>query len=392
MTIETPWPGGRLCHLLYALSMSLSSSAANGAKPASMHDPPPGVVLNADTHNSPKRHSSVPPDVERRAASKAGSEHNGSEKSGSDEDMTDAEGEEEEDEESKIKEVNMDTDPTPGDKPWSGKTPEEYYQHWFEGIQKLFNRKDIPDKYRLKVTQGMYDGIKAASIVKNIWVCDEKPNQFIFTSEARDKKDKDKHSQSRGRSRDPKTSKKDEKKKDIANLKKQVLETLKTVEQFEKDLSFLSKTEIVDLAARKNLAPKPQQNNNKEKKRDPKDPWGKGTSLIKGIKANTLVLNHKENETIDLDHLKSTLQKTNKDKELTFNRVAVAKSGAVVVETNKAMDHSTKKNIQQTVNNAAFAGRDATTELVRPTHSSLKFDFVPVLFEDGSEASSQDIH
>src|SRR6201994_4732798 len=351
-----------------------------------------------ESHNSPKCHSSVPPDVERRAASKAGSPQGskaGSEQgSGSDEEMTDAETADEENEEAE--EEAMETDhQTAGDKPWSGKTPEEYYQHWFEEIQRLLSRSDIPDQYRAKATQAVYDGIKAASKAKNIRVCDNKPSQFINTAEFREKKDKKgetNRSQSRGRSRDTKnTGKKDEKKKDIANLKKQVLETLKTVEQFEKDLSFLSKPEIVDLAARKNLAPKAQQKTDGTKKRDPKDPWGKGSSLVKGIKPNTLVLNHKESEMIDLDHLKSTLQKTNKDKELTFNRVAVAKSGAVVVETNKAMDHNTKKNIQQTVNNTAFAGCDATTELVRPTHSSLKFDFVPVLFEDGSEASSQDI-
>ena len=347
--------------------------------------------LNPKPTTLPPSDTAVSPDVERRAASKAGSQQHsqaGSDNgSNSDEEMSNAEESVEEAEE-EAEEQPMDTEPTPGDKPWSGTTPDQYYQQWYDEMRRLLSRKDILEEHLVKAAQRVYDGLRTACRAKNVQVQDDKPSQFIRTAE---KKQEEKRSKSRGRSRDTKnTGKKDEKKKDIANLKKQVLETLKTVEQFEKDLSFLTKPEIVDLAARKNLAPKTQQTNAGEKKRDPKDPWGKGLSLVKGIRANTLVLNHKESDAVDTDRLKASLQEANKN--LTINRVAIAKSGAVVVETSKAMDHDTKKKIQQAVDNAAFAGRDATSELVRPTYSSLKFDFVPMIFEDGSEASSQDIH
>ena len=81
-----------------------------------------------------------------------------------------------------------------------------------------------------------------------------------------------------------------------------------------------------------------------------------------------------------------------KVQEALINRVSVARSGAVVVETAKALDHPAKKKLQQEVNKAAFHGRDATRELVRPTYSSLKFDFVPLRFDDGTEMLSDDVH
>ena len=85
-----------------------------------------------ESHNSPKRHSSVPPDVERRAASKAGSPQGskaGSEKEfGSDEEMTEAETAEEEEDE--IAEEAMETDQqTQGDKP--SRSSHTYHHHQF---------------------------------------------------------------------------------------------------------------------------------------------------------------------------------------------------------------------------------------------------------------------
>ena len=111
------------------------------------------------------------------------------------------------------------------------------------------------------------------------------------------------------------------------------METLKVVEQFEQDLSFLSKPEIIELAARKNLAPKPKSyaqaaNTPPTASKDTKtrQPF-KGSSLVKGIRANTLVLTHDEGDDLDLDAIKSTVQKNT---TLEISRVAMAKSGALV--------------------------------------------------------------
>src|SRR6266704_2061829 len=130
-------------------------------------------------------------------------------------------------------------------------------------------------------------------------------------------------------------SKKPSPKKDLvaeqAKLKKQLQDTMKSVEQFEKELSFLTKPEIIDLATHKSLAPPAPS----QRKQDLKNPWGNNTSsLIKGIKANTLVLNHKEAEEVDTEVLQVTLQKSY-DKELTINRVMVAQSSTVMVEMAK---------------------------------------------------------
>src|SRR6266704_1220258 len=95
-------------------------------------------------------------------------------------------------------------------------------------------------------------------------------------------------------------------------------------------------------------------------KRDPKNQWGYNVSaLVKGIKSNTLVLNHREVIEVDPIALQATLQKSY-NKDLTINRVSVARSGAVVVEMTKALDHSAKKKLQGEVNKAAFQGKDAT--------------------------------
>jgi hypothetical protein len=56
------------------------------------------------------------------------------------------------------------------------------------------------------------------------------------------------------------------------------------------------------------------------------------------------------------------------------------------------MSHETKKKLHQAVNTNAFGGRDVTKELVRPTYSSLKFDFVPLRFGDGTEMSDHEIN
>ena len=78
-----------------------------------------------------------------------------------------------------------------------------------------------------------------------------------------------------------------------------------------------------------------------------------------------------------------------KDAEVTD--VRTARSGALVIETKKPMDQATKQRVQEAVNRLAFKGANATKALVRPTHSLLKFDFIPLRFDDGSEMSDSDL-
>lgn len=289
--------------------------------------------------------------------------------------------EESDDEEMEDAEEEQEHTPSkqPSNKPWTDKTPAEYAQQCRDAVAKLMNNKDLPQDYLVAMTQSIYDAVKSTCKTRRFTIQDEGQTLPLKAGT---------RSQSRGRSRDKKDPKKDLA-KEQARIKKQLLDTLKHMEQFEKDLSFLSKPEIIDLAAKKAAAPPTKE----APKRDPKNPWGKGSSLVKGIKANTIVLNHHEemHDDIDTQALQTSLQQTCGD-NLKVNRVAIAKSGAVVVETAKPMDHPTKKKLQQAVNRAAFGGRDATSELVRPTFSSLKFDFIPTRFaDDGSEMSAEDV-
>ena len=71
--------------------------------------------------------------------------------------------------------------------------------------------------------------------------------------------------------------------------------------------------------------------------------------------------------------------------------VREAKSGAIVIEMDKPLDKKARQAVQHAVNSAAFEGRDVTKPLVRPTYSSLKFDFVPLRFGDGSPIPDGDV-
>jgi hypothetical protein len=259
---------------------------------------------------------------------------------------------------------------------WEGETPAQAASDYHERIKETL--LNMPQEHMSTCVQAIYDTLEVCQ-TKRIKI---KRKAAKSTFEGKE------HSQSRGWKTEKKEKDKKDKNKDITNLKKQVLETLKSVEQFEKEMYFLTKLEIVELAAKKAVAPPPKP---EQQKRDPKNPWGKGKSLVKGIKANTLVLNHDQEEEIDPAAPHAALVKVT-EKDVSINKVSIARSGAVVVETAKPMSHETKKKLHQAVNTNVFGGRDVTKELVRPTYSSLKFDFVPLCFGDGTEMSDQEVN
>ena len=357
-------------------------------------DPDPfGPLLTNPTANPPSTHPSprgrarsVTPEVERSLRRSPAPYTNDEYEEARQEGESLYGSEEDDDEEMEDAEEDPTRPQTPAPKlkhrntHWKENTPQSFADLWGNLLKKTLLDKELPSMHATRTLQAVYDALKVICQTKRIDVQDDGHGVFGPTRPQR--------TQSRGRS----TEKKDQKKdlaKEQARIKKQLLDTLKNVEQFEKDLSFLTKPEIIDLAAKKAAAP--PQRSQPQQKCDPKNPWGKGSSLVKGIKANTVVLNHKEDvmaDDIDTKALQTSIQETC-GKDATVNRVTIAKSGAVIVETAKPMEHTIKKKIQQTVNTAAFGGKDATTELVRPTFSSLKFDFIPTRLDNGEEASAQ---
>src|SRR6266568_7977608 len=79
------------------------------------------------------------------------------------------------------------------------------------------------------------------------------------------------------------------------------------VEKLSEGLSFLTKPEIVNIAAKKYMAPPEPKKLTQLPKRDPQNPWGKGTLLVKGPGTKTMILHPSKGVDVDLELIQESL-------------------------------------------------------------------------------------
>ncbi len=197
-------------------------------------------------------------------------------------------------------------------------------------------------------------------------------------------------SQSRGRSasRGRKRTK-DMKDTKVQELTKQVTAIMAEVEKLSEGLSFLTKPEIVNIAAKKYMAPPELKKMAQPPKRDPQNPWGKGMSLVKGPGTKTMILHPSKGVEVNLELVQESLvyltpeQVMLKEEAVDVKTVTKARSGAVVVTAKDNLSLKQKAALHSII--GAALDNAEMREVEKKTHSCLKFDFLPTRHQDGAE-------
>src|SRR6266568_1586618 len=167
------------------------------------------------------------------------------------------------------------------------------------------------------------------------------------------------------------------------------------VEKLSEGLSFLTKPEIVNIVAKKYMAPPEPKKMAQLPKHDPQNPWGKGMSLVKGPGTKTMILCPSKGVEVDLELVQESLvyltpeQAMLKEEAVDVKTVTKARSGVVVVTAKDNLSLKQKAALHSVI--GAALDNAEMREVEKKTHSCLKFDFLPTRHQDGAEITVEEI-